>query len=293
MAPRFSIVIPTYNRAHLIEKTLRSVLAQEFDDFEVLVIDDGSTDQTEELFREVIDDRVKYFRKENGERGAARNFGAARSRGSYINFFDSDDYMLPNHLNEAALVIAANANPPWFHLAFNTRLPDGSMVSESNNFTQASAKSILFDNKLSCNGVFLRSDIAQQFRFSEDRTLSSSEDWELWIRLTCRFPLCFSNTITSSVIHHDQRSLKTISSTKIVARDELMIRLLSGDEVVQASYGRSFNRFRAERYSFFMLALSEEKKAGEVWKWALKSFSIYPPILLSKRFLASLRNTLR
>src|SRR5687767_9278561 len=99
MSPVFSIVIPTYNRAHLIKKTIESVLAQDFADFELLVVDDGSKDDTESVVSSFTDKRVHYFKKQNGERGAARNFGAARAKGSYLNFFDSDDLLYRNHLS--------------------------------------------------------------------------------------------------------------------------------------------------------------------------------------------------
>ena len=88
-SPVFSIVIPTYNRAHLISKTIESVLHQSFEDFEVLVIDDGSSDNTEEVVSSYSDRRLHYLRKENGERGAARNFGFARSKGVAVSERDA------------------------------------------------------------------------------------------------------------------------------------------------------------------------------------------------------------
>ena len=74
-SPLFSIVIPTYNRAHLIGKTIESVLRQEFTDFEILIVDDGSKDNTEEVASTFTDKRIRYLKKQNAERGAARNYG--------------------------------------------------------------------------------------------------------------------------------------------------------------------------------------------------------------------------
>jgi hypothetical protein len=144
---------------------------------------------------------------------------------------------------------------------------------------------------LSCNGVFLRKDITTEFPFHEDRALASSEDWELWIRLICRFPLRFSNTITSSVINHDQRSLQTIAAAKVETRDLLFIQILKSDPEVMKRYGRSFNRFVAERYTFFMLCFSENKNRSRVFSWALNAFKAYPLIIFTKRFLASIKNS--
>lgn len=291
-SPVFSIVIPTYNRAHLIGKTLESVLKQVFQDFEVLVIDDGSKDNTEEVVKKIADSRLRYFKKENGERGAARNYGADRATGVYINFFDSDDLLYPNHLLMASQLMSELDRPEFFHLGYDYKLEDGTVLKKINDFDDHINRTLLFDNRLSCNGVFLRKDIAMEFKFEEDRTLASSEDWELWIRLISRFKLPYSNEITSSVINHDHRSLRTIPAERVMLRDLLFIEKLKQDSIVMANYGSSFNRFVAERYTFFMLSYAEQHQRAMVWKWGMRAFQILPSILMSRRFLASIKNSI-
>src|SRR5260221_1616030 len=200
LSPSFSIVLPTYNRAHLIDNTLSSILNQRFHNFEVLIVDDGSKDNTEEVVSRFSDARIRYYKKQNGERGAARNYGASKARGHYINFFDSDDLMYPNHLSVAQEFINSKGDPEFFHLGYDYKLEDGSLIKLANSFQKSTADLVLFDNKLSCNGVFIRKDIAADYPFEETRVLASSEDWELWIRLLSRFPFHFSNEVTSSVI---------------------------------------------------------------------------------------------
>src|SRR5690554_6195096 len=100
-SPFFSIVIPTYNRAEIIGETIQSVINQSFSDFELLIVDDGGTDETDKVVATFPDKRITYFKKENAERGAARNFGANKSKGKYLNFLDSDDLLYPNHLETA------------------------------------------------------------------------------------------------------------------------------------------------------------------------------------------------
>jgi len=92
-----SVIIPTYNRRNYIRESLDSVLAQDFYDFEVIVVDDGSTDGTEEEVRP-YQDRICYTRQENKGAGAARNVGIRKARGQYIAFMDSDDLSRPHHL---------------------------------------------------------------------------------------------------------------------------------------------------------------------------------------------------
>lgn len=287
----FSVVVPTYNRAHLIAQTLETILAQTYPHFEVLIVDDGSKDATEDVVARIADPRVRYFKKANGERGAARNFGAQKAVGHYVNFFDSDDLMYANHLQEAARMVHALESPEFFHLAYDYRLPDGTLMARVNNFSQATRRTVLFDNKLSCNGVFIRRDIALAFPFEENRVMASSEDWELWIRLISRYTLHFSNEITSTVVNHDQRSLRTIAADKIIARDTLFLENLKKDETVIQNYGSDFRRFVAERFTFFMLCLSESGRKSEVFNWAFRAFRVYPYIIFTRRFLASLKNT--
>ena len=99
--PLFTIVIPCYNRGHLIKQTLSAALNQEFLNFELILVDDGSTDNTEEIVSVIKDSRFRYFKKENAERGAARNFGIQKARGKYITFCDSDDLLYTNYLLNA------------------------------------------------------------------------------------------------------------------------------------------------------------------------------------------------
>lgn len=100
--PLFTIVVPVYNRAHLIERTLQSVLAQTCQDFEVIVVDDGSKDDIEAAIARVGDPRVRLIRQENGGGGAARNNGIENAVGQYIAFLDSDDLFMPDKLERYA-----------------------------------------------------------------------------------------------------------------------------------------------------------------------------------------------
>src|SRR5215211_4198690 len=99
--PLFTVVIPTYNRAGFIVETINSVLAQTDADFEVVVVDDGSTDDTQNVVRRDFGhvDKVRYVRQANAERGAARNRGIREARGQFVIFLDSDDLMRPDHLS--------------------------------------------------------------------------------------------------------------------------------------------------------------------------------------------------
>ena len=96
--PTVSVIIPTYNRAHLVDRAIQSVLNQTYKDFELIIVDDGSTDNTEDIIKEFQkkDERIKYIRHEENRGGsAARNTGIKAAKGEYIAFLDSDDEWLP------------------------------------------------------------------------------------------------------------------------------------------------------------------------------------------------------
>jgi glycosyltransferase involved in cell wall biosynthesis len=96
--PFFSIIIPTYNRAHIIHRPIDSILAQTFTDWELIIVDDGSTDDTKTVVDFYQDERIRYVWQENQERSAARNHGIKLAKGEWICFQDSDDEYLPEHL---------------------------------------------------------------------------------------------------------------------------------------------------------------------------------------------------
>lgn len=97
-APYFSIVIPAYNRAFVLDRTIRSCLDQTFSDFEIVIVDDGSEDDTEAVVTGIVDARIIYERQNNAGASAARNRGAELARGRYVAFLDSDDAFLPGKL---------------------------------------------------------------------------------------------------------------------------------------------------------------------------------------------------
>lgn len=106
----YSVVIPSYNRAHLIAETIKSVQEQTFQDFEIIVVDDGSCDNTEQVIAAMQDARIRYIKQLNGGATSARNTGIKAAKGRYIAFLDSDDFFVPEHLALAAPVLQRSDN---------------------------------------------------------------------------------------------------------------------------------------------------------------------------------------
>jgi len=282
--PFFSIIIPTYNRADLIGKTLTSVLQQTFSDFEVLVIDDGSTDATRQVVEAFNDKRLSYIFQANAERGAARNNGIDHANGKYITFLDSDDIFLPDHLQIVHSNIKGFNEPAFYHQPYQIKSTGGkSKHINYSNLKRPIKKLIRQGNFLSCSGVFLNTNKISNIRFDPDRTLSGSEDYELWLRLAVQYDLFIGKEETSILINHEDRGENNINLEQLKKRVEYLINKTISNEAFWMKYGKWQNSFLSSNYSFIALhmAIANEKKAAI--KYVIKAISKNPCILFSKR----------
>jgi glycosyltransferase involved in cell wall biosynthesis len=289
----FSIVIPTYNRATFIKKTIESLISQQYSTFEIIVVDDGSTDNTDEIVRSIRDSRIKYFKKENAERGAARNFGARLAKGDYINFFDSDDLAYDNHLSEAKLGVHRLNSPEVLHLGYDIKGPDDSLILKEKTFPPTINELLINGNHLSCNGVFIRKDIALHLPFSENRELSASEDYVLWLKLASRHPFHCINTITTTVVNHEMRSVMQVNKEKLIKRLDLLQKEVLADSSFTKAYSKKLNIFKAYLQLYVALHLAmANNPAKENLSYLVKAIRIRPTIVFSYRFLAALKNVI-
>lgn len=290
----FSVIIPTYNRAAFIEKTIRSVLNQREQNFEIIVVDDGSTDNTEDIVRGILSNKIRYYRIPNSERGHARNFGASVSKGSYVNFLDSDDTLYPNHLSEAEYLIGKYNSPEFFHLGYDIKDEQEKILKHINKLKgELRTKLIKEGNLLSCNGVFIRSDIIRENPFNEDRKLSGSEDYELWLRLSAKYRLYFSNQITSSINNHGDRSVLQMNKEKLISRYNVLMECAMNDEKFISEFGRYKNMFTANGLSYISLHLSlTGKSRRDSLHFLFKALTRFPGFIFKKRFFAILKHLL-
>lgn len=108
MSDLISVIIPTYNYGKYIEEAIQSVLQQDYAPLEILIVDDGSTDNTREIVKPYLTDNVRYFYQENKGHAAARNFGIRQARGEYIAQLDADDLYLPHKLSRQMAYMKAH-----------------------------------------------------------------------------------------------------------------------------------------------------------------------------------------
>lgn len=207
----FTVIIPLFNKENFIESTLKSVLNQNFTDFEVLIINDGSTDKSEEKVLKFADSRINYFFQKNSGVSAARNFGIAAAQSDYITFIDADDYWYPNFLQEMFENIVRFPEQKVFSAAIEVETSKKVFASsysivktgdcELVNYFTASCKETVICT--SC-AVFHKSVFEKAGLF--DVHLKSGEDTDLWIRIGLHYPILFSWKILARYIY-DPESL--------------------------------------------------------------------------------------
>ncbi|MCS7062099.1 MAG: glycosyltransferase [Anaerolineae bacterium] len=188
--PTVSVVIPAYNQASFLGAAVHSVLAQTFPDYEAIIVDDGSTDNTPQVAAEFTDPRVRYLRQHNCGLSAARNTGIRNAVGELISFLDSDDLFFPDKL--AVLVDALRARSDWGMVAGQSILIDEHGQSLGRSFATPlpeQGAQLLLWNPLHVGSVLLRRGWLDRVGVF-DETLRSYEDWDMWLRLAragCRF----------------------------------------------------------------------------------------------------------
>ncbi|MFM9903062.1 MAG: glycosyltransferase family 2 protein [Pyrinomonadaceae bacterium] len=287
---QFSIVIPTYDRAAFIEKTVASVLAQTVENFEIIIVDDGSTDNTGEIVAAIKDKRVSYYKKANEERAAARNYGTDRAHGRYVTCLDSDDIFYPDHLAVAVEMIEKNSEPEIFHLGYEVTGGDKGSY-KMDHLPPIGNEELIYGNQFACRGIFLRADIAREHKFNPDRDLSATEDYELWLRLASRYPIRCDNRITSAIIQHDERSVISTTPEKLIKRIELAEKYLKADDAFMKRFGDKLGTIKSNLHLYVALHLALMKgHRGEVLRHLGIAVRLSPAALRRTTFYGTLKH---
>ncbi|MCW5880706.1 MAG: glycosyltransferase [Anaerolineae bacterium] len=207
-APHVSVILATYNRADLVGEAIDSVLAQTFADWELVIVDDGSTDDTEAVLARYTDPRIRSLRQSNQGLSAARNAGLRVAQGDYAIMLDSDDRQRPDCL--ARLVAAADARPDAVVVYGRSQAMDATgqslprVVGGAEPFPGHTLRSLLYGDFLSIIAALVRrADLLAAGGF--DPRADYAEDWDLWLRLARQGPFVFVDAIVSDFRLHAGR----------------------------------------------------------------------------------------
>jgi len=255
--PLISVIIPLYNKEKFIANTLKSVLAQTFSDFEVLIIDDGSTDKSAKTVNEFTDKRIQFISKENEGVSATRNLGIERASGKYITFLDADDIWKIDFLKEMNSLIASFPEQKVFSAAIEIEINDRIFPAEYSISKDKNPQIInYFEGSLlqtaicTCSAIFKKSVFETAGKF--DISLKTEEDIDLWIRIGLQYPIVFTWKIGVCYVH-DGNGLSRLKNTALKTDFSKYSELAKNDPKLEKFL--DFNR-----YSFAL----RSKLAGEI-----------------------------
>jgi glycosyltransferase involved in cell wall biosynthesis len=283
------VVIATYNRAALLKETIESVLKQTLQDFELIVVDDGSTDDTEQLLRS-YGDRLRFLRQENRGPSAARNMGVSLARASWISIQDSDDICAPNHLETLYRFVERN---PDVGMVFANGAylddpgPKGKTIIPWEKSKRLAEKGVQLADLFSTSIVRLQAALLSKQALLAvgglDENLRIAMDLDLALRFFMRFPVAYLDKVVFFYRRHPgnigrNQELRLLENLQVI--EKLLHEFPSAGQILGQQH---INRRKAYRY--YHLAKSRWK-AGDTAgaRDALRQAVFLRPFFLKYRF---------
>jgi glycosyltransferase involved in cell wall biosynthesis len=290
--PTISVVIPAYNAERTILDTVASVQQQTFSDFEIIVINDGSTDRTLELVQGIQDERVKIFSYENGGLPVARNRGISRAKGEFIAFIDADDMWTSDKLELQLVLLQQHpeAGVAYSWSRFMNKQGELSYVVDDRYIEGNVYEKLLLNNFLNNGSSLLVRREAIESAGEFDPTLKSCEDWDFYLRLAAKWSFVLvpkpqilyrqsSTAMTSKIDVMESAALITIEKAYQAAPPNLQY--LKGQ-----SLARLYQYCTRQYLERSTSGMREINLAGQkLWN----SIRLHPPILLEKYTLELLK----
>jgi glycosyltransferase involved in cell wall biosynthesis len=269
----FSIVIPLYNKASFIENTLKSVLNQSFLNYEIIVINDGSTDESEEKVLKFKDPRIQLFTQKNQGASVARNLGIEKAKYDYIAFLDADDLWMENHLETLKNLIENFPNAGIFASRYQLFLNEGKVSTPKFKGISADFYGIVpdfFDASINhpistSSSIAVPKYIFEKIGYFKPK-ISSGQDIDMWIRIALKYPVAVSAEITASYLHYIENSL---SKTPILDKKLKDFNDYKLDEEANPSLKKYLDIYRME-YALQYKIAGDNKKSKELYSSILK-----------------------
>jgi glycosyltransferase involved in cell wall biosynthesis len=276
--PTVDVIIPAYNAAKYLPFAIESVMVQTFDDWRILLVDDGSTDDTAEVvapYRERLGDKLKYIKQANGGLPAARNAAIRNSSAEFLALLDADDIWLPNRLHES---LRSFEGRPQVGLSYgyNTRVgPDGAVIdtfaSRQRNGEGWIAPYIYMRKVyLPCPTITFRRQCVEEVGLF-DETMRATEDRDMWLRIALRYEVA----LVPHVIAHYRTSPDSMTTDP-----ERMLR--AQIQFIEKHYGSKGCGRLARRVALSTIykqraeALSLRRKYGAALGSSLHALALYP-----------------
>ncbi len=293
--PSFSVVIPTFNRAELVMRTIESVRSQSCPAHEIIVVDNCSTDDTVAVLTPLIGRGEITFvqHPENRERAASRNTGLDTASGDFVTFLDSDDLMYRDNLAAAAAYVRGHPEAALFHNLYEHVAADGTVLRRGRFPAIEDARGAIADgNFMSCIGNFVGRRLYRELRFDVDPELSGSEDWLYWLQAIARAELGRISSFNSGVVHHPGQTMAALELAAARRRMALLLARVQHDPVLAEAYRGYIDRLKAGCLLFLASTantVGDRAEARRLLRAALRS---YPPAARTDRFARILARAL-
>lgn len=293
--PLVSVIIPTYNRCSFVQEAIDSVLAQDFKDFELIVVDDGSTDGTKDVLEKRYGEKITCIWQENQGESVARNHGISLAKGKYIAFLDSDDFWIPEKLSRQVSVLQNNLDvgavfcQAW-HVDRGGRRLDKPPLGSKSTLTDFDLNTLLMRNKIPAGAstCLIRNSLFDKVGyFSED--ILYGEDWDLWIRISAFSSMILLPEPLVSYRRHikSQRFFVNTKRVDDILIDRLTMLNRSVKKFPEKVSKKSYYKAVANQYCKASLAnyylQDAEKGKGRLEKAA----KIYPDLFNDKRYFVN------
>jgi glycosyltransferase involved in cell wall biosynthesis len=274
MKPTVSVVIPTYNNSALLAEAIDSVRSQDFASVEILIVDDGSADDTSEFLRSLQDSNIRVVRQPNGGPAKARNLGIAMSQGQWIAFLDDDDLWLPTKLKIQMEEIQRNPTVGFSYTDVILHYQNGQEEVHVPKHNGADIfNGLLWGNQLATDTVIVRRECVEAVGgFNE--SFRTGEDWDLWLKLAARFEsiyvpkhLTFCRPPANRGAKYDMR---VYESCTISVLDQLF----TNEEIISAHPNIPMLRKRLYAFHYSVLAKSYLRQHSVADWWRLAQLSV-------------------
>ncbi|MCF8321923.1 MAG: glycosyltransferase [Flavobacterium sp.] len=306
--PEVSVIIPAYNALDYIQESIDSVIAQTFTNWELLVIDDGSTDGTSGLIKDYCnrDKRIKYFHQENGKQGKARNIGIANAKGIYIAFLDADDFWMPEKLKIQLEIIQLEKADLVFsdcYMFHDNNVLDRTIKKNIPNITLKGNEALelfLQANRIPILTVLVKKEkILLVHAFSEKSLIQNAEDYHLWLKLLISGCVFYGSkkTLASYRIHSKSVTNNNYSSGN--KKIEVFFDLLNSNTgvkiiMLKALKKEFINEYKGRLYSKLDLSIMIDKNCLYIHKqrylFFYKFLNFFFATKITKRLLIYLLN---
>lgn len=281
MPPLVSLIIPTYNHAAVLRDAIESALAQTYPACEVLVVDDGSQDDTPNLLRR-YQDKVRTVRQANRGLAAARNRGVSATRGEYVGFLDADDILSPTKFAEQVALLEARPEIGWTYCDVelaDQQTGERRLVSERFGYAARRLDGHLFEELITGNFIPAISPMIRRSLFDQagsfDESLTSLEDWDLWLRLSLLAPAAYLPRVLATYRlfqggMSQDRSRMDRNRYRVVQK----VNHLKGDAM--ARLGTTGRRLVADMHNWFAYEAYNENNWGEAVERLRLSLRTWP-----------------